>query len=100
MLYNDIMKHIIPVLNLALACLAVVMSGLCLTLFILIDFYSAPVAAAAFAVPALFLTTVLTALSFSTAFFTIKHRLSVAALIISILSAAGVIASFILMFAF
>ena len=69
------MKHILPILGFILSAATIVVSGLCLILFILIGFYSAPVATSA-------------------------HKLSLVGFILGIVSAAVCIVSFVIMFSF
>lgn len=94
------MKHILPILGLILSAATIVVSGLCLILFILIGFYSAPIATSAFAVPALFLAVVMSALSIASNFMFLRHKLSLVGFILGIVSAAVCIVSFVIMFSF
>lgn len=98
--YNAYMKHILPVLAFALSLLCFAVSALCLLMFVLIGWFGAPVAVAAFAVPVLVTDCFTTALAAGTNFMFLKHKLCFAGFMVSLADICMIIVSFILMFAF
>lgn len=94
------MKHILPVLSLILSVFVFVCGALCLILFSLVASIGAPVAVSAFAVPCLIVSVMLDALSLGMNFLLLKHKVCLAGLIISLVAAAEIVASFIILFTF